>query len=101
MDMSGESKKGRTVDAWAPEGDERRGKLRKAAGRCRQPLIRGFLNGATQRTDGPLLIQDEGKRWELKHLSTSRKRKQNVIPPVVASERGRAQTSRIPVRLGL
>ena len=32
----------------AQEGDERRGKLRKAAGRRKQPLIRGFLNGATR-----------------------------------------------------
>ncbi len=70
-------------------------------GRCRQPLIHGSLNGATQQADGLLLIQDEGKRWELKHLSTSRKRKQNVIPLVVASERGRAQTIPIPVGLGL
>ena len=48
-----ESKKGRTVDAWAPEGDERRGKLRKSAGRCMRPVIRGCLNGATRRADGP------------------------------------------------
>ena len=32
----------------AQEGDERRGKLRKAAGRRKRPLIRGFLNGATR-----------------------------------------------------
>ena len=42
-----------------------------------------------------------GEPGELKHLSTQRKRKQNVIPPVVASDRGRAQTVRIPVRAGL
>ena len=42
-----------------------------------------------------------GEPGELKHLSTQRKRKQNVIPPVVASDRGRAQTSGIPVPLGL
>ena len=28
-------------------GEERRGKLRKAAGICKQELIRGHLNGAT------------------------------------------------------
>jgi hypothetical protein len=33
-----------------------------------------------------------GKRRELKHLSTCRKRKQIVIPKVVASEMGTAQT---------
>ena len=31
---------------------------------------------------------------ELKHLSRTRKRHQNEIPQVVASERGRGQTSR-------
>ncbi len=34
-----------------------------------------------------------GERRELKHLSTCRRRKQNVIPLVVASERGIAQTN--------
>ena len=33
-----------------------------------------------------------GERGEVKHLSTPRKRNQIEIPPVVASERGRAQT---------
>ena len=41
-----------------------------------------------------------GEPGELKHLSTLRKRKQNVIPPVVASDRGRAQTSEVPASLG-
>jgi hypothetical protein len=30
--------------------------------------------------------------WELKHLSTRRKRKQIVIPLIAASEKGRGQT---------
>ena len=34
-----------------------------------------------------------GERGEVKHLSTPRKRNQIEIPSVVASERGRAQTS--------
>ena len=37
-------------------------------------------------------FRKEGKRRELKHLITCRRRKQNVIPPVAASERGTAQT---------
>ena len=45
--------------------------------------------------------QSGGEPGELKHLSTRRKRKQNVIPPVVASERGEAQTAGIPVPAGL
>ena len=32
------------------------------------------------------------KLWELKHLSTRRKRKRESIPPVAASEKGGAQT---------
>ena len=36
----------------AREGDEGRGKLRKAAGRCKRPLIRGYPNGATRQSDG-------------------------------------------------
>ena len=38
---------------------------------------------------------------ELKHLSNRRKRKQLVIPLVVASERGVAQTIIVPAMLGL
>ena len=39
-----------------------------------------------------------GERGELKHLITRRRRKQNVIPPVVASERGRAQTETVAMQ---
>ena len=35
------------VDALALEGDEGRGKLRKATGNCKQVLIRRYPNGAT------------------------------------------------------
>ena len=74
----------------AREGDEGRGKLRKAPGRRKRPLIRTVIH-----------LHDGGEPGELKHLSTLRKRKQNVIPPVVASDRGRAQTAGIPVPAGL
>ena len=43
----------------------------------------------------------EGKPGELKHLSTRRRRKQNVIPPVVASEEGTAQTTVVSASVGL
>jgi len=36
------------VDALALTADEGRGKLRKAAGRCKLPLIRRCPNGATR-----------------------------------------------------
>jgi len=35
------------VDALELPGEEGRGNLRKAPGRCKQPVIRGFPNGAT------------------------------------------------------
>jgi len=98
----GERKKGHGADALAQEGDEGRGKLRKAAVRCRRPVTRGCPNGATRQSGGltsPLLRR--GEPGELKHLSSRRKRKQNVIPPVVASERGRAQTPAVPASGGL
>ena len=41
------SKKGRREDALALRAEERRDKLRKAAGRSKYPLIRGCLNGET------------------------------------------------------
>ena len=36
------------VNALALIGDEGRDKLRKASGRCKQPLIRRYPNGATR-----------------------------------------------------
>ena len=38
----------------ALRGDEGRGKLRKASGRCTQPLIRRYPNGATQYSEAVL-----------------------------------------------
>jgi hypothetical protein len=73
--MQGKSRKGRTVDALAYRGDEGRAKLRKAAGSCKEALIRGVRMGQ------PIPIYrdtpfEEGTRGELKHLSTLRNRKQ-------------------------
>ena len=41
------SKKEHKENALALGADERRGKLRKASGRCKQPSIRRYLNGET------------------------------------------------------
>ena len=41
------SKKERRVDALALRAEERRDKLRKAAGRSKYPSIRRYLNGET------------------------------------------------------
>ena len=48
------SKEGHRADALAPGADERRDKLRKAAGRSKCPAIRRCLNGETQRGTPPL-----------------------------------------------
>ena len=64
------------VDALAHGGDEGRGKLRKAAGRRKRPVIRGSPNGTTRRSEGRHRTEVWGQRGELKHLSTRRKRKQ-------------------------
>jgi hypothetical protein len=79
------------VDALALRDDEGRGKLRKATGNCKRVLIRRCPNGETQHCEAMLPFRGRKPR-ELKHLSTWRKRKQLVIPQVVASERGEAQT---------
>ena len=39
--------KGHAGNALAPDAEERRSKLRKAAGRSKRPVIRGSLNGET------------------------------------------------------
>ena len=76
--------KGRRVDALALGAEERRGKLRKAAGRSKHPVNRRCLNVET-RQGSPLSSMREsiahgGEPWELKHLSTRRKRKKHRCP---------------------
>ena len=70
--------------------EEGRGKLRKAAGSCKQASIRRCPNGATRAVEGCSHIFDMSQRRELKHLSTCRKRKKASISGVVASEMERA-----------
>ena len=90
------SKKERRVDALALRAEERRDKLRKAAGRSKYPLSRRYLNGETRLDELQSSIRQSityGREpGELKHLSSRRKRKQHVILWVAASENGRAQT---------
>ena len=61
--------------------EERRDKLRKAAGRGKCPKIRGCLNGETRagntRASGRESITSGGEPGELKHLSSRRKRKKH------------------------
>ena len=78
------SKKEHRADALAPEADEGRDKLRKAAGRSKYPLIRRYPNGETRLGKAQALISEyiayQGERGELKHLSTRRKRKKHRFP---------------------
>ena len=65
----------------ALRADERRDKLRKAAGRSKYPMIRRYLNGET-RPGRPWSLHGEsiamqGEPGELKHLSSRRKRKKH------------------------
>ena len=75
------SKEEHRADALALRADERRDKLRKAAGRGKYPLIRRCLNGET-RMEGlhasmRQSITHGGEPGELKHLSSRRKRKKH------------------------
>ena len=64
--------------------DERRGKLRKASGRRKQPSIRRYLNGETYLSKPQVSIRESiaygRERCELKHLSSSRRRKRTRFP---------------------
>ena len=65
----------------ALRADERRDKLRKAAGRSKYPKIRGYLNGGTHVPKRCVSIHEcivYGREpGELKHLSSRRKRKKH------------------------
>ena len=80
----------------ALRADERRDKLRKAAGRSKYPLSRRCLNGETHMRRPHVFIRQSityGREpGELKHLSSRRKRKKNSISKVAASEMERGQT---------
>jgi hypothetical protein len=64
----------------ALRGDEGRGKLRKALGRSKHPLIQGLPNRKTDYSKAVVTVTEyigsSGEPGELKHLSTQRKRKQ-------------------------
>ena len=78
------SKKEHKENALALGADERRGKLRKASGRCKQPSIRRYLNGETYLSKPQVSMRESiaygRERCELKHLSSSRRRKKTRFP---------------------
>ena len=61
--------------------EERRDKLRKAAGRSKYPESRGFLNGETHMEELHVSVSEHigcgGEPGEMKHLSSRRKRKKH------------------------
>ena len=73
--------KERRVDALALRADERRDKLRKAAGSGKYTSIRRYLNGETHMRIPHVSISEHigygGEPGELKHLSSRRKRKKH------------------------
>ena len=79
------SEEERRVDALALRAEERRDKLRKAAGRSKYPLTRRSLNGETRHGEHLMSsirqsITYGGEPGELKHLSSRRKRKKHRFP---------------------
>ena len=84
MIIAWSSYKGHRANALALGAEERRDKLRKAAGRSKCPLIRRCLNGETRLEELQSLhgeyIGMQGEPGELKHLSSRRKRKKNRFP---------------------
>ena len=78
------SKEGRRTDALALRAEERRDKLRKAAGSGKYTVIRGYLNGETRLSKPQSPCTEYIGVWrepgELKHLSSRRKRKKHRFP---------------------
>lgn len=90
-DDSRRRNKGRTADALASIGDERRGKLRKWSGIGKHELIRPFLNGATRQVEDLSRIQ-YGQTQGTETSKYLKEKKERSISLVVASEQETAQT---------
>lgn len=86
-------------DAQALRGEEGRDKLRKAAGRGTYFVIRRYPNGATRHVEDMSPEMEQTRRTETSKYPEEKKTK--VIPLVVASERGIAQTNVVTAILGL
>ena len=77
----------------ASGGEEGRGKRRNTVGTRWQGLIHWYPNGATHCLE-ETVPSDRGKRGELKHLSTRRKRKQ-ASDSVSSGERKRTSPNQL------
>ena len=86
-------------NAQALRGEEGRDKLRKAAGIGTYKLIRRYPNGATRHIEDMTSERKRTRRTETSKYPEEKKTK--VIPLVVASERGLAQTIVVTAIMGL
>ena len=86
-------------DALALGGEEGRDKLRKAAGRGKYPWIRGYPNGATRRERSRHRRSAAERTRGTETSKYPQEEKVRTIPPVAASERGRAQTGGVATRV--
>ena len=90
---------GRMGDALALGGEEGRDKLRKATARSKYPLTRGCPNGATHRKRFRYPPVWRGRTRGTETSKYPQEEKVKTIPPVAASERGRAQTGGVARRV--
>ena len=86
-------------NAQALRGDEGRDKLRKVAGIGTYNLIRKYPNGETHDIEDIVSARRQTQGTETSKYLEEKKTK--VIPLVVASERGVAQTNVVTAMLGL
>ena len=86
-------------NAQALRGDEGRDKLRKVAGIGTYNLIRKYPNGETHYIEDIVSARKQTQGTETSKYLEEKKTK--VIPLVVASERGVAQTNVVTAMLGL
>ena len=86
-------------NAQALRGDEGRDKLRKVAGIGTYELIRKYPNGETHYIEDIVSVRRQTQGTETSKYLEEKKTK--VIPLVVASERGTAQTKIVSAILGL
>ncbi len=88
----------------ALRGDEGRDKLRKASVSCKRAIIRRYPNGTTHQGAGLGILILLKIRRQTRGTETSKypeEKKTTVIPQVVASERGLAQTIDVTAFMGL
>ena len=76
-------------DAWAHEGEEGRGKLRKAWGSRTQAMSPRWPNGETRHDASHVTAQAE-QTWGTETSHYPEEEKSNEMPEVAASETGRA-----------